>query len=368
MPFAIKKGTSIDDDSQARLIKQLVKGNYKDAYAIFNKTTTKDLQSVASEYSALLSKYSDYYEKHKKVKRIINKFISDSALASQGKQFKFPTKKYNVKLEGGENVPAVAENPTVAEVEINTRPDATAGFRETPIPNIRPEANPRVAAAAATTAAESVKTAVVEDAKITRTDKKMEQGIQKIGLFGPHAKNTTQADIVAAIGESPEDQIRDFNNWFIFDLPVDSTGVGTGNTNPLVKQNEIMESLNGEGSLFKVSADQYLLTDGPAEIKHFYGEHPDLLKASFAADVKRQNTEASEAEFLAQFNSKNNGFFPQDQTTAERNNFRNVVQVPSGIWEEPDEYPLTSPFSTSVFVDTEVTANKNFYPDGNVSY
>jgi hypothetical protein len=367
MPFAIKKGTSVDNDTQARVIRELVKGEYRSAYGVFNKTTSKDLQEVVKEYAGLLNKYSNYYEKNKKVKRLINKFISDAGLASQGKTFKFPTKKLQIKFEEP-NTQTVEENPEEVEVEISTQPDATAGFRETPIPVIKPEVNPRVAAAATTTAEESVKTAAEADAKIIRTDKKMDQGVQKIGLLGPHSKNTTQADIVAAIGANPEDQMRDFNNWFIFDLPVDATGVGSANINPLVKQNEILEDLNGEGDLFKVSTEPYLLTEGPMRIKKFYGEHPNLLRASFAADIKRRTIEENEAEFLAQFDSGANGLFPQDQTTKEKNNFRNVVQVPAGSWMSEDEYPLTNPFPTSLFVKDEILTNKNYYPDGNASY
>ena len=363
MPFAIKQGKSVDNDTQARVLKHLFKGEYNDAYSIFNNITPSDLREVSNEYEEMLKKYSNYYSKHKKAEKVIKQLISHANSAAEGKTFKMPKKKYNISFVFDEDN---VEDNTEAEVEIPaTVKNETSGFSQEPVPVIKPEPKPRIEED--TSAQDEVKVEADEKVKVDKAEE-FAQIPQKIGLLGPHDKNITEADVIAAIGESPSDMMRDFSNWFIFDLPTDSTGVGSAKINPLVKQNELLERFNGEGDLFRVDLETYTLTEGPEEIKTFYNQHPDLLRKAFEAEMKKRSMLKNEAEFLAQFDSKSNGLFSQDQTMEERNNFRNIYQVPSGSFGQPDEYPMMEPVAPSMFVDSEITQNKTLFPDSDVSY
>lgn len=414
MVVVLKKGLSIDEVAQGKVIEKLLTGEYEDAFNTFNKITRPQLKEVSDEYKGILTKYAKYYNRHKKASRVINQFIDTMEALSEGKEVKRPRKKYKIKYEFPEGeaqpveTPPEAENPKGEDpavedpaveapaveapaveaptdaprqqvtVEVGNKGDTKTVFTEErvrPVPTTekpKEEDSPtadQVEAEATESIVSNGKTGKPGKTPVKESKGQEEKAsVRKIGLLAPHSKNTTEKSVEAAIGETPEEQLKDFKNWFVFDIPDSYTGVGNAKVNPLVKNNDSLQKLGGEGDLMKVSLTEYLLTEGIEEIKDFYNVHPALLKAAFKRDMKRRHMEKTEAEFLAQFDEGSNGLFNQDQTSEERSNWRNIYQVPSGTYDQLDEYPLTEPIDGSIFVDDEITRNKNDFPDEDAAY
>ena len=403
MVVKLKKGLSIDNVAQGKVIEKLFKGEYDDAFRAFNNSNRTQLKEVATNYSTLLTKYDKYYKKHKKAKRVLSNFVDTIKDLSEGKDALRPTKKYDIKYTFADKEPKPVEPPPEDqkptdkpnedqkpdskpglvrskpdEVEVEVTNTGDVKFTEETVKDVpvtkKPEEKEKkpMADRVEGMATESIlavpKVSEQKTPPVVSSGVEQKASVKKIGLLGPHGKNTTEKAVREAIGESIEDQIRDFENWFVFDIPDSYTGTGNAKVNPMVKNNETLQKMDGEGELMKVSLTEYLLTEGVEEIKDFYNNHPALLKAAFKRDMEKRHMEKTEAEFLAQFDSKSNGLFSQDQTTAERNNWRNIYQVPSGSYRMPDEYPLTEPIDHSIFVDYEITRNKNDFPDKDVSY
>lgn len=183
--------------------------------------------------------------------------------------------------------------------------------------------------------------------------------IRRQGALRPHLKNPTEAAVQVAIGETPEQQMKDFTNWFTFDIPVDQTGVGSLNTNPLVKQNEAREKFLGEGTLFKHFNQTYQLTGGIEERKQFFKQHDRLFKEGVARGLLTRKVLSEEDAFLAKFSRGSNGLFPQDQTKAELNQFRNIYQTPNDFFGGV-QYPMQSITNPSVMVD-DFRKNTNLF-------
>ena len=153
---------------------------------------------------------------------------------------------------------------------------------------------------------------------------------KRSGIVRPHFKNPTKEAVQNAIGETAEQQIRDIQNWYIFDLPEYNTGVGNKLENPLVKQNDEHQKLLYKDVNIFTTYDSFLITDGVEERKDFYNQHIDLNKAGIERGLKQVYYDETEEEFLQKFNSGSNGLFSQDQTKAEQNDFQNIYQIPQG--------------------------------------
>ena len=194
-----------------------------------------------------------------------------------------------------------------------------------------------------------------------KKDAKGHQGgnIRRQGALRPHLKNPTEAAVKQAIGETPEQQMKDFTNWFTFDIPVDQTGVGSLNTNPLVKQNEAREKFLGEGTLYKHFNQTYELTGGVEERKQFFVQHDRLFKEGVARGLLTRKVLSEEDAFLAKFSRGSNGLFPQDQTKAELNQFRDIYQTPNDFFGGV-QYPMQSVTNPSVMVD-DFRKNTNLF-------
>ena len=159
-----------------------------------------------------------------------------------------------------------------------------------------------------------------------------QQASKRVGSVRPHFKNPTETAVQNAIGETPEQQIKDFNNWFVFDIPSDQTGQGTSLTNPLVKQNEMRQKLLGDGNVFNNFNQTYELTDGIEERKNFYNQHSELTKESVNRGLKTSKIKSEEEQFLASFNKDSNGLFTQDQSTKEINKWMPIYQTPNNFF------------------------------------
>ena len=205
---------------------------------------------------------------------------------------------------------------------------------------------------------------LLEELKALSPEKKDAKGhqggnIRRQGALRPHLKNPTEAAVKQAIGETPEQQMKDFTNWFTFDIPVDQTGVGSLNTNPLVKQNEAREKFLGEGTLYKHFNQTYQLTGGIEERKQFFVQHDRLFKEGVARGLLTRKVLSEEDAFLAKFSRGSNGLFPQDQTKAELNQFRDIYQTPNDFFGGV-QYPMQSITNPSVMVD-DFRKNTNLF-------
>jgi hypothetical protein len=101
---------------------------------------------------------------------------------------------------------------------------------------------------------------------------------KRVGSLRPHFKNPTEQAIHNAITQTPEEQIQDFSNWYIFDVPTDQTGQGSKVTNPLVKQNVLRDEFILSGNIYNNFNQPYTIFDGVEERKDFFKEHSYLKK------------------------------------------------------------------------------------------
>ena len=168
-----------------------------------------------------------------------------------------------------------------------------------------------------------------EQAKKSSDISKRTTATRRSGKVRPHFLNPTQKAVEDAIGETVEEQIKDIKNWYIFDLPEYSTGVGNRYENPLVKQNEQREMMLVDGTDIFSGQTTYLLSEGVEERKDFYmSSRPALTKESIGRGLFEVEVDETEEQFLQRFNEGSNGLFSQDITKKEVSDFKNIYQTP----------------------------------------
>jgi hypothetical protein len=168
-----------------------------------------------------------------------------------------------------------------------------------------------------------------ELAKKSSAISKRTTATRRSGKARPHFLNPTEKAVKNAIGETAEEQIRDIKNWYIFDLPEYSTGVGNKNENPFVKQNEQRQMMLVDGTDIFSGLTTYLLSEGVEERKDFYmSSRPALTKGSIGRGLFEVEVDETEKQFLQRFNEGSNGLFSQDQTKMEVSDFKNIYQTP----------------------------------------
>jgi hypothetical protein len=168
-----------------------------------------------------------------------------------------------------------------------------------------------------------------EQAKKSSDISKRTTATQRSGKVRPHFLNPTQKAVEDAIGETVEEQIKDIKNWYIFDLPEYSTGVGNKYENPLVKQNEQRDMMLVDRTDIFSGQTTYLLSEGVEERKDFYmSSRPALTKGSIGRGLFEVEVDETEEQFLQRFNEGSNGLFSQDQTKMEVSDFKNIYQTP----------------------------------------
>jgi hypothetical protein len=154
---------------------------------------------------------------------------------------------------------------------------------------------------------------------------------KRTGLLGPHLANDTTKAVKEQLDKTPEQQIKDIDNWYIFDIPMYSTGQGTKIDNPLIAQNIMREKMLLDGSTLFTSLSNYTLQEGPFERQDFFHQHSELTKSGIGRGMFEVKTEETKEEFLQKFNDGNNGLFSQDQTREEVSDFQNIYQKPARI-------------------------------------
>jgi hypothetical protein len=153
---------------------------------------------------------------------------------------------------------------------------------------------------------------------------------KRTGQVRPHFINPTEKNVKNAIGETAEQQIKDIKNWWLFDNPEYSTGVGNRLENPLVQQNADREKMLVANTDIYTAYDSFLVNEGIEERKDFYYQHSNLSKDGIERGLKQHYYEETEEQFLQKFNSGSNGLFSQDQTKEEVSDFQNIYQIPQG--------------------------------------
>ena len=205
-----------------------------------------------------------------------------------------------------------------------------------------------------------IKTAAGDAARKDKADHKARIKTHKTGDVRPHYKNVTEKSVEEAIGETPEQQAKDFTNWFVFDIPTDQTGVGSSAKNPLVGQNEARERFLGEGTLYKHFNTTYALTGGIEERKEFFVQHNRLIKAGVDRGLLTEKVLSEEESFLKKFDYENNGLFPQDQSKKELNHWHNQHQTPNDFFGGV-MYPMQQTTNPSILKDG-IRDNSNLLP------
>jgi hypothetical protein len=168
-----------------------------------------------------------------------------------------------------------------------------------------------------------------EKAKKVARDTRAATATRRKGAVRPHFKNVTEKAVAAAISETPQEQIADIKNWYIFDLPEYSTGVGNKVENPFVLQNTMRDRFMVSDTNAFTHLDSYLLHEGIEERKDFYKEHSDLSSGGISRGLLDVKYDETEQEFLQKFNSGSNGLFTQDQSKKEVSDFQNIYQTPA---------------------------------------
>ena len=175
-----------------------------------------------------------------------------------------------------------------------------------------------------------------EKANKVRKDTRTAIATRRKGAMRPHFKNVTEKAVDAAIGETPQEQIQDIKNWYIFDLPDYYTGVGNKLENELVKQNVIRDRFMVSDTNAFTHMDSYLLDEGIEERKDFYKEHSDLSSGGISRGLLNVKYDEEEDQFIQKFNSGSNGLFTQDQSKKEVSDFKNIYSKP-GRYIEGDQ-------------------------------
>jgi hypothetical protein len=181
-----------------------------------------------------------------------------------------------------------------------------------------------------------------EKAKKAAQQSRRATASRRQGFLRPHLKNATDAAVGDALNKTAEEQIKDIENWYIFDLPSDQTGQGSKLENPLVKQNEERYRRNVDADSIFTLQNSFLVTEGVEEIKDFYTQHSDISRDGVARGLINKYYEDTEQQFLAKFNDGSNGLFNQDQTKTEVSDFQNIYQVSGrSYFENPPKFENT---------------------------
>jgi hypothetical protein len=167
--------------------------------------------------------------------------------------------------------------------------------------------------------------------EILEKERRSVTATKRTGLLGPHLANDTTKAVKEQLDKTPEQQIKDISNWYIFDVPTSSTGQGTKIDNPLVAQNVMREKMLLDGATLFTSLSNYTLQEGPFERQDFFHQHPELTKAGIGRGMFEVETEQTKEQFLEKFNDGNNGLFSQDQTREEVSDFQNIYQKPARL-------------------------------------
>ena len=219
---------------------------------------------------------------------------------------------------------------------------------------------------------QALKTLIVREMRIVKSlegDKKLaapsEEITRRTGGSRPHGLNPTKSAVEQAIGKTPEQQMKDFSNWYVFDIPKDQTGQGTSNTNPLIKQNDDRTKflLTAEGVAGISGMVPYSVTDGVEERKDFYKERSALTSVGIHRNLVDIAQKADEARFLQSMNKGSNGLFPQDQTRKETGDWTDVYQRPNNFFEGKREYPLQKIVNPHLLV-SDFSQNTNLFDRG----
>ncbi len=180
-----------------------------------------------------------------------------------------------------------------------------------------------------------------EKAEKAKKDQMRTQAQKRVGNVRPHFKNVTEAAVEAAIGETPQQQLQDIQNWYIFDIPNDQTGVGNKNDNPLVKQNQVREQMLVSNTDIFSAQTPFILDEGVDERKNFYdSSYSALNKVGIQNGLNNIKWEETKEEFLKRFNDGSNGLFDQDQSKEEVSDFKPIYQRPGRYISGGSDYPL----------------------------
>jgi hypothetical protein len=182
---------------------------------------------------------------------------------------------------------------------------------------------------------------------------------KRAGYLRPHLKNPTVNAVENEIGKTPEQQIKDFSNWFIFDIPSDQSGQGTAIDNPLVKQNKQRTEFMGLGNIFDSFQQPYNVVEGVNGRKDFAKIHNRLTKPDVEHTIKKDKIMSEEEEYLQTFNKNSNGLFTQDQTYDEINNYKPIYQTP-GNFMKGTLYPPQETTNSSLYV-SDFKKNLNYF-------
>ena len=183
---------------------------------------------------------------------------------------------------------------------------------------------------------------------------------EKQGIFRPYYPNVTQKNVdEAQILSNLDEQMLSLHNAEIFDIPSDNTGgLGTSDTNFLVKDNQETYNRTHEGSL-----DDFITWNNYAQNPSFWNGVPEINKESAMKEIKFDkfiNDETVVMDFLELFNKEENGLQDQYQPPKETNVFRDQYMPPSNYYK-PTPY---SNFANTVnmgFLHTQFYDNVNFF-------
>jgi len=168
-----------------------------------------------------------------------------------------------------------------------------------------------------------------EKANKAKRDTRTAIATRRKGAMRPHFKNVTEKAVDSAISETPQEQIQDIKNWWIFDIPEYSTGVGNKLENELVKQNAMRDRFMISDTNAFTHMDSYLLHEGIMENPNFYKEHSDLSNGGISRGLLNVKYDETEEQFIQKFNSGSNGLFSQTQSKKEVSDFKNIYQKPA---------------------------------------
>jgi hypothetical protein len=187
---------------------------------------------------------------------------------------------------------------------------------------------------------------------------KTTKATRRKGFVRPHLLNPTEQAVDAALNKTTEEQIQDFSNWFVFDVPIDQTGVGTTFNNPFVKQNEVRYREITDGNIFSDFNKTYDVKPDLFGGPKFYEQHARLTKEGVNSeinDIRRKEEE----DFIQKLNKNSNGLFTQDQTREEVSNFKNIYQTPNDFFTGT-LYPFQDTANRSIYV-SDFDKNLNYF-------
>jgi formiminotetrahydrofolate cyclodeaminase len=327
-------------------------------YGEVKNTTTQDISNLVQSISYLTP------NKKKEVKKVLKAYVNILEPEYE--------KEFNVKVNPTINAPSdirvLPEGIQIKEVE---EPRTTADIYKEKIQQLKDISVKKVKAVG-----DELQALLDEEAKAREWIKDNEKEIKKMekegkaqtikttkatrrkGFLRPHLLNPTEQAVDAALNKTSEEQIQDFSNWFVFDVPIDQTGVGSTYNNPFVKQNEVRYREITDGNIFSDFNKTYDVKPDLFGGPKFYEQHAILNKEGVTSemkDIKRKEEE----DFIQKLNKDSNGLFAQDQTKEELNNFKNIYQTPNNFFTGT-LYPFQDTANRSIYV-SEFDKNLNYF-------